>query len=278
MKSIPNLTCSIVLYKHSPGNLTGLIKGVLECGLVKTLFLIDNSPTDDLKVLATDERIKYIFNNANIGYGGGHNIAMRKALGFAKYHAVLNPDIMFNPGTLEGLYDYMETHADVGHVMPKIKYPDGSIQHLCKLIPTPFDLIARRFVPERFTKKQTAHFELHDSGYNKLMEVPYLSGCFMFFRIETVQKIGFFDEDFFMYSEDIDISRRIYKVAKTMFYPTVEAIHVHERGSYKNTRLLWIHIVNIIRYFNKWGWFFDKERKRINKKILQQIKNNKSID
>ena len=96
-------------------------------------------------------------------------------------------------------------------------------------------------------------------------------GCFMFLRLKAVEEIGFFDERFFMYAEDIDITRRIHRKYKTYFFPGAEAVHTFERGSYKNLKLFLIHIINIILYFNKWGWFFDKERKLINRNITKQF-------
>ena len=108
--------------------------------------------------------------------------------------------------------------------------------------------------------------------YNKEMEVPYLSGCFMFLRTEALKKAGLFDERFFMYPEDIDLTRRIHMRYKTKYYPKVSIVHAHEKGSYKNISLFYIHLKNMIKYFNKWGWFFDKERKKINARILSQFK------
>jgi GT2 family glycosyltransferase len=64
----------------------------------------------------------------------------------SEYHLVLNPDFEFGSEVLQTLYQFMQDHADVGLVMPRVLYPDGSEQHLCKLLPTPFDLVARRFV------------------------------------------------------------------------------------------------------------------------------------
>nr|WP_028950943.1 hypothetical protein [Sulfurihydrogenibium subterraneum] len=60
-------------------------------------------------------------------------------------------------------------------------------------------------------------YELRFTGYNKIMEVPYLSGCFMFIRTKVLEKVGLFDERFFMYLEDTELSRRIHKVSKTIF-------------------------------------------------------------
>jgi GT2 family glycosyltransferase len=102
------------------------------------------------------------------------------------------------------------------------------------------------------------------------MEVPYLSGCFMFLRVAALKKVGLFDERFFMYPEDIDLTRRMYKEFKTVFYPEVEITHQHARESYKSLKLFYIHIVNMIRYFNKWGWFFDKERRIVNQRVISQ--------
>jgi len=266
-----SVSCSIVLYHNKPGQLRPLITAILNSTLVHKLWLVDNSATDELKVLATDSRIAYIFNNNNLGYGAGHNIALRKAAADTKYHIVLNPDVCFSDDTIEYIFAFMEEHPEAGHTMPKVKYPNGSLQYTCKLLPTPADLILRRFVPQAFIKKRMARYELHSSGYSKVMEAPYMHGCFMFFRVEAIKQVGFFDERFFMYPEDIDLTRRIHKYYKTLFLPGVEIIHTHERGSYKSLKLFWIHLINIVRYFNKWGWFFDEERTVVNRKTLQQF-------
>lgn len=71
-----------------------------------------------------------------------------------KYHLVLNPDVYFDAGTLESLFDYMEARVDVGNVMPRIIYPNGELQYLCKLLPTPMDWIGRMFIPFKGIKKK----------------------------------------------------------------------------------------------------------------------------
>ena len=93
----------------------------------------------------------------------------------------------------------------------------------------------------------------------------------MFFRTAVLQKVGLFDERFFMYPEDIDITRRIHKYFRTLYYPQVAVYHDHAKESYVTRRMLWIHIKNLIKYFNKWGWFFDKERQEINRKTLENL-------
>jgi hypothetical protein len=235
---------------------------------------VDNSPADNLKTFAEiSDSIVYIFNNRNLGYGKAHNIAVRKTIEDGiKYHLVLNPDVCFEPRVIENIYEFMEKNPDVGILMPKILYPDGSIQYLCKLLPAPVDVISRRFVPiKKSVEKRNEAYELRFTKYDKIMEVPYLSGCFMFIRTAVFEKAGLFDERFFLYFEDVDLSRRIHRYYRTVYYPEVFIYHGFEKGSYKNFKLLKHHIVSAIRYFNKWGWFFDKEKERINKETLEKI-------
>src|SRR5690606_15683696 len=104
----------------------------LETNLNIKLFLIDNSPTDNLRTVVVDDRIEYIFNNGNIGFGKAHNIALNQSLRASKYHLVLNPDVYFAGKTLESLFRFMEEAVEVGLVVPKVLSFDGEMQHLCK--------------------------------------------------------------------------------------------------------------------------------------------------
>lgn len=265
------LTASLVLYHNSPQEVEKLLDCVLKSPINK-LYIIDNSRNDSFRILEKrSDKIRYI-HNENIGYGGAHNIAIRDAINIgAKYHIVVNPDIYFDDGTVEALVEYMDCNDDVGWVMPRVVYPNGDLQYLCKLLPTPFDLIFRRFIPKQWFKSNREKFELRDFGYDRELNVPFLSGCFMFLRVSALQDIGLFDERFFMYGEDIDLSRRMHYKYKTMFYPKATIIHAHKADSYKNRKMLLIHIKNIVLYFNKWGWLIDIERKRVNKSLLQNI-------
>ena len=165
----------------------------------------------------------------------------------------------------------MDGHPEVGQVMPKVFYPNGELQYLCKLLPTPMDLLCRRFIPyKKYIEKRNNRYELRFTDYDSIMEVPSLSGCFMFIRTDVLKEIGGFDERFFMYAEDIDLCRRIGKVSRTIYYPLVSIYHEYEKGSYKNRKLFKYHICSVIKYFNKWGWLFDSERKERNNRILKQ--------
>jgi hypothetical protein len=264
------INASIVLYHNKKEQLLKAINSFLNTFLDVKLYLVDNSSNDDLKELCKlDDRIEYIFNNENLGYGTAHNIAMRKSIvDGVLYHLVLNPDIYFEQGVLEKLFSYMEKKKDIGNIIPQVRYPNGEVQYLCKLLPTPLDLILRRFIPfKSWKEKRNQNYELRWTGYDKVMNVPSLSGCFMFLRCDVLKDVGLFDENIFMYLEDTDLNRRIHSKYKTIFYPDVEIVHEYAKESYVNKKLLKYHIQSAIYYFNKWGWLFDQERKEINKKV-----------
>lgn len=265
------ITASIVAFHTQHKDLSRLIDCVMRSP-IERLYIIDNSTNDELRdFVRNNQRITYI-HSLNLGYGAGHNIAIRKALeSGADYHVVLNPDIYWQGDVIGELAKFMDANPDVGQVMPKVFYPDGRLQYLCKMCPAPMDLIFKRFLPGRFTEKRLQKFQLRATGYDKLMNVPYLSGCFMFFRLKALKDVGLFDERFFMYPEDIDITRRIHAKYKTMFYPHVSIIHAHAAASKTDKRMLKIHIINMVRYFNKWGWIFDKQRRAFNRRLIQEL-------
>ncbi|ACF14524.1 glycosyl transferase family 2 [Chloroherpeton thalassium ATCC 35110] len=267
---------SVVLFHNKKEEVLKSIRSFLNTELDAKIYLLDNSFVDDLKELsAYDQRIVYTFNNINLGYGSAHNIAIKKSISDdVHYHLVLNPDVYFERGVLEKLISFMEKNKDIANVMPNILYPDGSTQYLCKLLPSPVDLIFRRFIPlKAWKEKRNNMYELRFTDYKNIMNVPSLSGCFMFLRIEALKKVGIFDENIFMYLEDVDLNRRLHQKYKTVFYPAASVYHAYGKESYKNKKLLMYHIRSAIYYFNKWGWFFDSERKFINRRTLNVISN-----
>lgn len=258
-----DITASIVTYKTKISDLEKVIKSFFNTELNVKLYISDNSPTDELKkyfINLKNENINYIFNNYNGGYGYGHNKIIEKIKRKSKYHLILNPDIYYEKGVLDKLYDYMESNLDVGNIMPMVKYPNGDIQYLCKRNPKPLDIFLRVFCPiNSILEKRNFKYEMRETEYNKIMNVEILSGCFMLIRNEVFSDIGLFDEKFFMYFEDFDLNRRIHKRYKTIFYPYVEIVHEHAKESHKNIKMLRVALKSAIRYFNKHGWFlYDK--------------------
>ncbi len=264
------ITASIVLYNTNKDFLYSIFD-CIQNSIIDKVYVIDNSPKDNLRelVLSISTKVEYIFGHGNIGYGAGHNIALNKAINLdSLYHVVLNPDIQFDYDVISHLEYFLNQHQDIGLILPNVVYPNGELQYLCKLLPTPLDMFGRRLLPKKLIEKRNFKYEMRETGYNEVRNVPCLSGCFMFMRTNVLKQIGLFDDRFFMYFEDFDLIRRIHKVAKTVFYPKLTIVHNHAREHKSSKKLLKISIFSTIKYFNKWGWFFDKDRRRWNREAF----------
>lgn len=237
------------------------------------VYVIDNSDDDSLRAqLPADRRIDYR-HVGNRGFGAGHNIALREVLVAdpGGFHLVMNADVCWKGDVLGPLMDYMSANPDVGMAMPKVFYPDGALQYTCRMLPTPFDLLAKRFLPDVLTRRRMQRYLLAAHDHDRPLNCPYLLGSFLLFRNEALRECGVFDERFFMYPEDIDITRRLHQRWRTMYWPGVNIVHEHAAASRKSCRMLWIHLTNMVRYFNKWGWWSDSARRSLNRRLLQSI-------
>lgn len=201
---------------------------------------------------------RIIDSGANRGFGFGHNCGIRTAP-VCDYYLVLNPDIVIHAGTLERMVEFMDRNPDVGLAGPRILNPDGSLQHLNKQLPTVFDLFARRFLPRAlqrlpWVRRRMDRYVMLDKGYDSVVDVPYVSGCFMLFRKAALDAVGEFDEGFFMYLEEADMTRRLNRQFRSVFLPDAVVTHKWARGSHRSWWLTWITIRSAVHYFNKWGW------------------------
>ena len=269
-----NVVCSLVIYKNDIVMLRNAIDSFLKTNLNLKLYLIDNSPTNELSVLVTNSKIVYIHNPANPGFGASHNLAIQKAIDLgAKYHFIVNPDIYFEGDVLTPMIDFMKSNPLIGMMMPQILNKDGSVQNLPKLLPSPFSILKRKIkTPTSLHEKFINKYELRKVPKDMIYNVPIISGCFTLLNLDAIKKVGMYDDNFFMYFEDWDLSRRIHEFYTTIYFPKVSVYHEYDSGANKSKRLFKIFVSSAIIYFNKWGWFFDLERKKINDKALSQFK------
>ena len=271
-QSQPEFTASLVVYKTPLAELMPVVSGVLSSRCDK-FYIVDNGSDEQLAqeiAALNSDKIEYIAQE-NRGFGAGHNVALKRSIADGvPFHIIVNPDISFAPGTLENIIAFMADAPEVGLVMPKTLNRDGSLQYNCKFVPSPVDLIFKRFMPGFMKRKRMQHFMMMGYNHEAVLAVPYLCGCFMAFRNDILIKIGLFDERFFLYPEDIDITRRIWHAGfRALYYPGASVVHAHAQASYKSWKMLRCHIVNMICYFNKWGWFYDPLRRDLNNYILQ---------
>lgn len=281
------ISASIVTYNDHLLDIEAILRSII-ASPIRKVWIIDHSDEvftlweelqqymhrdEDIRAhIQRGFQIEYLHED-NTGYGRGNNRAIRLAMAEgSQYHLVVNPDVWFSSDVIPTIWKYMEEHGEVGQIMPKVLFLDGNIQPLAKLLPTPVDMFCRMFLPECMFAKRNRRYELAHSGYKTMLNVPCLSGCFMFLRINALYDIGLFDERYFMYAEDFDLTRRIHRKYRTLFFPQVSIFHTFNRGSHRSFRLFLAHTVSMIRYFNKFGWIYDSERRKFNRNILKEIK------
>ena len=265
------LNISIVLYHPKwEQEVLPLVDELMKVENLRMIYLLDNSEEQisPLPSSLSHPKLRYVFNGANLGYGKAHNIALREsAYDKTDFHLVMNSDIQVHAEDIDAMHDWMIANPEVGQLMPKVVNPDGSQQYLAKRLPRPIDVFGRRFLPAWMIAKRNKRYELRDLDLTRPINAPSLSGCFMFLRPKAVVEAGLFDERYFMYPEDIDLTRTIHRHYLTLYYPAWTIVHAHARSSYNNQHMLRIHIRNMCRYFHKWGWFFDSERRSFNRSL-----------
>ena len=251
-------TASMVIYNNPPEMIRNAVATFLDTDCSKHLTIVDTSPTPDLRSAFDGLPVSYHLYGENVGYGKAHNWAIFHSEP-SKYHLILNPDIIISPGAISALIKFMDTNPDIGLVCPKILNEDGSIQYLNKRYPTVFDLFLRRFLPsplKLFFQKRLDYYEMKDVGYDSAYDVPFLTGCFMFCRKSVLKEIGGFDPEYFLYFEDVDLCRRIQRIHRTVYNPSVSVIHYWKREAHKNWLFTYYFICSAFRYFNRWGYKF----------------------
>lgn len=264
---------SIVTFKTNIDEVAHAIRQFQAAPLKTHLCIVDNSPSPLPLEHLLNERTSYHFANGNLGYGRAHNIALRASRGKARYSLVMNTDITYAPDVIPRLKQFLDARATAGLAAPQVRYPDGSLQFVCRLLPNPANMFLRRFLPgSSWTERADSRYELRWWDHKSVANVPYFQGSFIMLRTDLCNALGGFDERFFLYGEDIDLTRRIHKVAETFYVPDVHITHEYRR--YSNHSLLgtWYGIQNNCRYFNKWGWFFDRERARLNRRAIESLK------
>lgn len=269
------VSVSIVTFNTLPKDLDLIFKSFENVVAELKIYIIDNSPTKVLfSYFAGRSNVAYIHNPSNPGFGGAHNIAIQRAISDgAKYHFVVNPDIYFEDDVITSMIDFMQDNPEVGMMMPQILNEDGSIQNLPKLLPSPYSVLMRKFKkPKTAYHNFINNYELRFVKKDLVYNAPILSGCFTLLRLEAIKEIGMYDDNYFMYFEDWDLSRRMHQKYKTIYFPKVSVYHGYHSGANRSKKLFKIFIESAITYFNKWGWLFDRERVEINKKTLKQFK------
>lgn len=265
-KSFMRLSASLVLYNNDNLIFERAIESIIDSHEEVFLSIYDNSPLQLSSKYFSHPRVTYRHDRTNVGFGAGHNRAFALVSDWSDLHFIVNPDITFDRHVISELLSVFRSDDTIMAGMPDICNEDGSSQNLCKNLPTPVDLIARRFIPfDCIKNKITSKYVLSGLPSDAVVDIPNLSGCFLAVRSKAFRQINGFDEAYFMYMEDIDLVRRLGDIGRTVYVPFARVHHGYAKGSYKLGRLFFSHIRSAIRYFNKWGWFKDFVRAKRNR-------------
>ncbi|HAY32776.1 MAG TPA: glycosyl transferase family 2 [Bacteroidetes bacterium] len=193
------------------------------------IFFVDNNSIDGSPdhIEKKYPEVKVISNSRNIGFSKANNIALRQCSG--KYILILNPDTLLEENTFSKLINFCESHKNTGAVTSKLILGNGKLDSACKRsFPVPSVAIPRILgLSALFPKsKLFGKYNLTYLDENKIWEVDAICGAFMFIPKTVLDDAGLFDEDYFMYGEDIDLCYRIKKCGYKIFYfPEVTTIH-----------------------------------------------------
>lgn len=249
-----DVSASVVLYGGAAAA-RRLLDSFAACEGSTQLYLVDNaSPHDTLGTLEAGglpPNTKTLRMPKNRGFGAGHNAVL--PLLTSRYHAVVNPDIVLPDDAVSQIAAWMDAHPDVVIATPRLLFPDGHPQYTAKRRPAVLPLIARQ-LRLKSLKKHEDHYLMLDENLNELQDVEFCSGSFFVIRTEVFRKIGGFDEGYFMYVEDADITRKALGEGRAVYLPQVSVVHEWQRDAHRKPRQFFWQMRSMLRYFRKWGW------------------------
>jgi GT2 family glycosyltransferase len=219
------------------------------------VFVIDNASTDDT-VVRVEKGFPWVHllrNEHNDGFGAAHNRLLGRLC--STYHAVINPDVVFLEDSLKILTAYLDEHPEVVMATPRVYNRDGTPQHLPKVLPTPRYLLARRLAPHsRRSQQLNRAYTREGEDLLAPTAIEHATGAFFVIRSEAFVRLGGFDERFFMYFEDNDLSCRAAALGQIVFYPDTAIAHGYARTSARSPRAFYHLLSSALRYFRKHGW------------------------
>jgi GT2 family glycosyltransferase len=191
------------------------------------VWVVDNASADDsvAAIRAAYPQVRIITNEKNLGFGAANNQGMTKAAG--ESFLLLNSDAFPEPGAIRALVDYLKAHPKAGVVGPRLLNRDGSLQQSCFRFPSPGRVwMENLWISAMFSK----HEKLGDYRHwqhDQERQVDFVIAACMLVRREVFEKLGGFDERFFMYSEESDWLRRITDAGwQVMFTPAARVTHL----------------------------------------------------
>lgn len=219
------------------------------------IIVVDNGSSDNTPKMVREfyPEVNLIENKKNLGYAKANNQGMEKSQG--NYILLLNPDTQLMENSLVSMYEFMEANPQVGALGPKLLNPDKSVQPSCREFPTlstlmwEFSGLSRAFPKSKI-------FGIWRMGYfafDQPKEVDQPMGSCLMLKGETLKDVGFFDENFSMFFNDVDLCYRIKNAGwRIYFFPDAQVIH--HRGAFTRKvkrRMIWLSHLAFYKFFRK---------------------------
>jgi hypothetical protein len=221
----------------------------------KEVIVVDNGSSDGSQaaVRASFPKVQVIENKANLGFAKANNIGIKASKG--RYLCLINSDVKVLDGCLDQLVRYMDQETSIGIVGPKILWPDMALQDSCRKFPSLWNNICDLLHLNRLFPKSDIFSSEHMMFFDHMTirNVEGLVGCFLMIRKDALEKIGLFDEQFFIYFEETDLCKRFRdKNWKIVFFPDAQAIHYGRKSSSKDaSRFSFEQLKSKIQYWKK---------------------------
>ena len=200
--------------------------------------------------------VDWVTASANRGYGAGHNAALARV--HSRYHLLLNPDVELEVNTLCGALDAFGQNPNAALLAPVGWSDSGSPAYLAKAYPNVWVLALRAFGPhwlKRLNAATMARYEMREGGADSpTREIKLASGCCMWVRRDAFDRVGGFDEEYFLYWEDYDLSLKLAECGELIEHRSLQIIHHGGDVAKKSWLHLWWFTIGAIRFFRRWGW------------------------
>lgn len=258
------LSACIVVYNGAEEALRAA-QTVLDCTRRHplTLYLVDNASPDGsgqrLTRAAADgtlrtapgQQVQVLCRTQNGGFGTGHNTVL--SLLHSRVHFILNPDIQLTADTLSDLADWMVQHPGVVMARPALTFPDGQPQRLPLRRCNVRAMVYRQLPCLKFWAKYNECYLMADRDLTQPTEIEFCTGSFSAVDTRTFKAVGGFDEDYFMYVEDADLTQKVLQKGTVWLAPQFSAIHAWHRAPMRDAGKFKMQLVSMGRYFKKWG-------------------------
>ena len=229
-----------------------------------TLYLVDNASPDGsgprleqavregLLAPGPGQRVEVRCRKENGGFGTGHNTVL--SLLQSRVHFILNPDIQLTADTLSDLADWMAQHPGVVMARPALTFPDGRPQRLPLRRCSVRAMVYRQLPCLKFWAKYNERYLMADKDLTKPTEIEFCTGSFSAVDTAVFKAVGGFDEDYFMYVEDADLTQKMRTRGKAYLVPQYTAIHAWHRAAHRSLKPFLWQLRSLLRYFSKWGF------------------------